>query len=482
MNQLIISENLKKKSNQPLWMLVCFAMFCFWQMGFIYFIGPSLNIDGKTPLPMSVDNTATLIAICYILSILIMIFIPSKVIKIQRVATIVSLISAIALYFPLGDDALRFMIYTQVFCCCLMIGFETFIIVNLLSEHSAIEHLTFAYAIALLLIAFVQNNIFPITFATFRFLTLVSLILLLIFLFRMPATKSALPRYVTKKDQIPAPKKLLFGSVILVFVGSLMAVSGPSIAGEIANGISITYFVDAIASFIMFYLYKKKNYHPFRIMPIFMAFGCVGFLFMFVSTYIPFFAYIGCALIGIGMAANSMLPLYGSVIMRTYPSKYISPTIIGLALVAVLVQSSMVEIFRSAPTMLSLAYTVIMVILVLVYTQIEPLYLFALRKHIPNDEDEKEQIENTTTNEEVVVTEDHQPVEQEDPFSVLSPKEREVAELICLGYTNNDIAQMLFISIHTVKDHTKKIYPKMGVHNRLELATLVNKYRSNQSK
>ena len=63
------------------------------------------------------------------------------------------------------------------------------------------------------------------------------------------------------------------------------------------------------------------------------------------------------------------------------------------------------------------------------------------------------------------------------PLSVLSPKEREVAELICLGFTNRDIAKVMFISEHTVKDHTKKIYPKMGVHSRFELATLVNKHR-----
>ena len=64
-----------------------------------------------------------------------------------------------------------------------------------------------------------------------------------------------------------------------------------------------------------------------------------------------------------------------------------------------------------------------------------------------------------------------------DPLAVLTPKEREVAEFICMGYTNADIAKLLFISEHTVKDHTKKIYPKLGVHSRLELATYVSKHR-----
>ena len=42
---------------------------------------------------------------------------------------------------------------------------------------------------------------------------------------------------------------------------------------------------------------------------------------------------------------------------------------------------------------------------------------------------------------------------------------------------NSDIAKILFITEHTVKDHTKKIYPKMGVHSRMELATLINKQK-----
>ena len=54
--------------------------------------------------------------------------------------------------------------------------------------------------------------------------------------------------------------------------------------------------------------------------------------------------------------------------------------------------------------------------------------------------------------------------------------------MICLGYSNPDIARMLFISEHTVKDHTKKIYPKMGVHSRFELAALVSRHRTGEPK
>ena len=478
MNHHILFENQKKRLQQPLWMLICFAMFCFWQMGFIYFVGPSLTIDGKTPLPIDMDNATSLIAVCYILSILWMIFLPRTVVWTQRITTGIAIAAAAGLFLPMPEDVLRLLIYVQIFSCCLMIGFETFIMVNYFSEESNIKHLTAAYGVAVLMIALLQNEFLPISFPTFRYIMLAAIILLFVFFLRMPAGKEAQPRYVKKNDALTAPKAVMFGGCVLVFVASLMAVSGPAISGEVQHGVFITYLVDALSSFAVYLLYKKTNFHPFRLIPILIGLGGLGFLMMFVSTYVPVMAYIGCALIGFGMVACQILPLYGAVMMKSYPSKYISPIIIGLALVAVLVQGSMVEIFRTAPTMLYLVFAVIMAVLVFIYTQIEPFFLFTLRRHIVDDaistaEYEKKGVPAVSPNS-CLTSPD---TDTEDILSVLTEKEKEVAELICLGHTNADIAKLLFISEQTVKTHTKKIYPKMGVHSRLELAAVVSKQR-----
>ena len=471
MNHDLLSENEKKRIDQPLWMLICFAMFVFWQMGFIYFVGPSLTIDGKTPLPIDMDNATALIAVCYVLSILWMILLPRSVVWTQRIATGAALASAAALFLPLPEDALRLLIYVQIFSCCLMIGFETFIIVNYFSERTSIKHLTVAYGVSTLMIAVLQNEFLPITFPTFRFIMMGALVLLMIFFIRMPVSREVQPRYVKKSDGLMAPKRLIFGTCILIFVAALMGVSGPAISGEVPHGVFITYLVDALASFGVYLLYKKVNFHPFRLIPILIGVSALGFLLMLAATQVPALSFIACGLLGVGMVSCQMLPLYGAVMMKSYPSKYIPPVIIGLALVAVLVQGSMVEVFRAAPTMLYLVYAVIMAVLVFVYTQIEPFFLFTLRRRLT---DKPAASTADTAQEEVPA-----PVEAEpDPLAVLSKKEREVAELICLGYTNGDIAKLLFISEYTVKDHTKKIYPKMGVHSRLELAAMVGKYRS----
>ena len=71
--------------------------------------------------------------------------------------------------------------------------------------------------------------------------------------------------------------------------------------------------------------------------------------------------------------------------------------------------------------------------------------------------------------------------QSDNVFDVLSKREKEVVDLIASGYSNAEIASALFISPHTVNDHTKKIYRKLDVHSRYELTALVNKMKTDIS-
>ena len=50
----------------------------------------------------------------------------------------------------------------------------------------------------------------------------------------------------------------------------------------------------------------------------------------------------------------------------------------------------------------------------------------------------------------------------------LSEREMEVLHLLAKGLSNKEIAQKLYISLPTVKSHTRSIYGKLGVHSRKE--------------
>jgi two-component system response regulator DesR len=60
------------------------------------------------------------------------------------------------------------------------------------------------------------------------------------------------------------------------------------------------------------------------------------------------------------------------------------------------------------------------------------------------------------------------PARAEQPAAPLSEREREVLALMASGKTNREIADRLFLSPHTVKEHTSALYRKLQVRNRAE--------------
>lgn len=61
------------------------------------------------------------------------------------------------------------------------------------------------------------------------------------------------------------------------------------------------------------------------------------------------------------------------------------------------------------------------------------------------------------------------------PAVELSPREEEVADWMCQGKSNEEIAIILGISVHTVKNHLEKVFRKLGVENRYAAAVAVRR-------
>ena len=57
----------------------------------------------------------------------------------------------------------------------------------------------------------------------------------------------------------------------------------------------------------------------------------------------------------------------------------------------------------------------------------------------------------------------------------ITKREKEIIDKICQGKTNQQIADELFIGLQTVKDHTHRIYSKIGINSRLKLVQMINR-------
>lgn len=62
--------------------------------------------------------------------------------------------------------------------------------------------------------------------------------------------------------------------------------------------------------------------------------------------------------------------------------------------------------------------------------------------------------------------------------SKLTRQEAQIASFICRGYRNKEIAQKLGIAEQTVKSHCNRIYKKLGISDRLQLALLLTSDKS----
>ncbi|MER7282952.1 AAA family ATPase [Dactylosporangium sp. NPDC000244] len=65
------------------------------------------------------------------------------------------------------------------------------------------------------------------------------------------------------------------------------------------------------------------------------------------------------------------------------------------------------------------------------------------------------------------------------PLHQLTPAEQNVALQVALGLTNRQVASALHLSRHTVDSHLRKIFTKLDLRGRVELANLVNRDRLN---
>ena len=83
-----------------------------------------------------------------------------------------------------------------------------------------------------------------------------------------------------------------------------------------------------------------------------------------------------------------------------------------------------------------------------------------IRQFVANDEVQQPSVQSMPAG----------PPTRERERSPLSQREREIVALVAQGFKNKEMAEKMFISEQTVKNHLHNIFDKLGVSDRLELA------------
>ena len=76
----------------------------------------------------------------------------------------------------------------------------------------------------------------------------------------------------------------------------------------------------------------------------------------------------------------------------------------------------------------------------------------------------------------VLLKQDTAPVDNQAPYVLLSPREREVLRLIAHGYSMAEVAEKLSLSIKTVDTYKPRLMEKLGTTRKSELVSYALKY------
>ncbi|MDR0416686.1 MAG: helix-turn-helix transcriptional regulator [Propionibacteriaceae bacterium] len=464
---MAVGEDSRLTVRLPL--LFCFAMFTAWQMGVIYFSTEAVSLAGPTPLPAQMPDLTGWIVAGYVASIAFMAAAPRLTVWAARIAAGVALAAVAVLFLP-GPPSLLVAAYClQCFCCLFLTGLESAVVVYLFNVRTALAYLLVGYGLAFCGVSLLQNDVVSVPFSVFRGFAAVALAAVLVFFGCLPADRS--PRFAARGRGGAVPKALVGGSVLLWLAGCFVMLFGNSVAETAPHGTSVYYLSGAVAGLGVYLLWRRGRVAPVRSAAFLAGAAALGQVAAIVSLELPGFAPVACALLGVGHVFGSLLPFFGLLVFRTWPSRFLVPVAFLVALLTVAAHSAILDALRGQVALLYLLYLAVTVTLIVVWLILEP-YLMASAAG-GEAPDGQPGAPPAAAARQTLAADDEPgqptPAATADALAVLSPREREVVDCVLRGLRRAEIAAQLFIQPGTVDDHRASAYRKLGIHSRSEL-------------
>jgi DNA-binding CsgD family transcriptional regulator len=299
------------------------------------------------------------------------------------------------------------------------------------------------------------------------------------------------------------------GLLLIIALSSIMTLFGSVVAESIAHGVCVYYISLAVCGIVLAVLWKR-GIVPLKPSSILIAVGALGFIAAIVSLYIPVFSLAACALLGAVLAVCYLSSYFGIVLAKRYPSRFIMPVIMVIALITIVVHSGVLEVFRDNVQILYIIYLVVSVAMAILYLMLEPFLLYSFRGRtlqdiigvIAEDDDEPVNLETVPA---VVHTQARTPLlrtypktepvpPKQEPLHLithewsgherrmkalmsrapepLTRREYQTADGIMRGLRRSEIAKEMQILPESVTKYTNRIYDKFGIHRRQDLFKL----------
>lgn len=452
-------------------LLVCFsAAFCIWQMGIIYFSGTSLSLFGRIPVEINQDINTLIIASGYIISIIVMLLFPRKMILIERFIFFLALFCTIGVLIPFSAKITATFYYIAIFCCVFSIGGMASVATTLFTVDTTWRDAIVGNVLGGIGIAILQNDFIQFDFTIFMFCSLVMICALLFFLLKLPAKIEI--TFAKKSSDYKRPIIPFVGIFILIIFPTTLLLMATSIAETIKHGVSIMYLSASVMAIILNIIKVKFRSDSLKVFSIFFMLTPLGFVLTIISNTANQFSVleiIACVFFGFALVVANMWLFFSASAFEIYPSKFVAAIGTGIGLTLALIHSVVLESFRENLLGLYYIYLGISIFLMILYYLLEPYFIFNWKKNM-------EAKKNIMTEKKKSIQFEEKKQEQKIYFfgiEKLSVQEENLAKLILQGYSESQIAKEMNITLNTQKSYRKNLYTKLNIHSKRELFNLL---------
>ena len=439
------------------------APFIVWQMGVLYYSGTTMSLFGRTPIPLTRTDTLAVIVIGYLASILFISLFPRQTVRAERVLMPAVFLAAVLIPLPFPSAVITVLFYIEAFVCTFSIGVMVSVTAHQFTTETAWRDGIIGMAAGGVLIAILQNELYPIRFTVFTLFSIVPIALITVFYYLIPAKIEA--PYVQRKDMLRMPKVLFLGLWAINSFSTLLLCFASSFAESVPNGISVLYLSAAVMAMVLTIIRRKLKARSLRIYGGFFALSVLGFVLSYLSLRIPFLRYPSLVLLGFIVVLAVLWTFFAAVSFGIYPTRFIGAIGAGMGLTLALFHSSLQELLRDNIALLYGIYAALSVVLLIVYFFLEPYFVYAWNK---KDAPENKAVISQPDRPEI-------PIKQPHPFDCLSEQEYILARLILDGHTESSAAKTMNITLNTEKGYRKSLYFKLDIHSKRELFDIANR-------
>ncbi|MDO4573510.1 MAG: helix-turn-helix transcriptional regulator, partial [Clostridia bacterium] len=450
----VCGERIEIKS--PL--LLCFsASFIIWQMGVIFYSGTTLSLFGRTPIPLTQEDTTLVIAAGYLASIVFICLFPRLTVYAERAALSSAFLATALMLLPLSAPVITTLFFIAAFCCVFSIG-------GMLSEACHLFTVettwrdgiigTFAGGLG---IALLQNDFFDIGFTAFTLFSLLLTLALAAFHFLIPARIQM--RFAVRETRAGLPKLPFLGIWLLIAFSALLICLASGFAESVEHGVSVMYLSSAVFAVPLYYIRKKLGARTVKIYGGLFALTMAGFVAAMISLQLPALRLPACALLGFIVVLCNIWIFFAATSFELYPTRFIGALGAAVGMVMALLHAQLLDALRGNLPLMYGIYAGLSVLLMLGCYFGEPHFIRAWER-LGEKPDEAESGRQAALE-----------IDMEG-LAGLSEQERILARLILEGHTESSIAREMNITLNTQKSYRKNLYAKLGIHSKRELFEL----------